>query len=254
MKTLSCWCCLAGGTMEIPAPLTESEVLPRVRANYLRPVLGWRLLLTVSSAQVLVASCLSYFILKEQLQKDTQNPPLSGKCATRWTLVLTEPQITEKKTLILGFSRHKKLLLRDFSLAQATESYVCAQSCRLLPAHQMPQVDHANETQLPWQKSDGQVFTGNCTEYKGTSLEIKKSGVYYIFFQLMFKIDQNNVKFVMDFNGEKIIQYLEKNISSKTVYFGSTYSLRPGAKIFIISNPKKIKTGDSETFIGLFEL
>ncbi|XP_072919697.1 CD40 ligand-like isoform X2 [Hemitrygon akajei] len=207
MKTLSCWCCLAGGTMEIPAPLTESEVLPRVRANYLRPVLGWRLLLTVSSAQVLVASCLSYFILKEQLQKDTQNPPLSGKCATRWTL-----------------------------------------------AHQMPQVDHANETQLPWQKSDGQVFTGNCTEYKGTSLEIKKSGVYYIFFQLMFKIDQNNVKFVMDFNGEKIIQYLEKNISSKTVYFGSTYSLRPGAKIFIISNPKKIKTGDSETFIGLFEL
>ncbi|XP_078264185.1 uncharacterized protein LOC144598161 [Rhinoraja longicauda] len=205
---------------EMALPLNNDRLPATGRANYLKAsLLACSLLLIVTSVQVVMASYVSYHLLKGQLQcaadgetaKSLDNPPSqdANKCITRWTCARLTDQDAEDEEVVLS-----------------------------------------------WETSVGQVFTGDCAAYKDKSLEIKKAGFYFIYFQVMFDESGSHVKFVMDFNGVEMVQNSQQvaEKGSKTVFFGSTYRLSEGTKIFIKSNPKHILLRGSETFIGLFEL
>ncbi|XP_067845859.1 tumor necrosis factor ligand superfamily member 6-like [Heptranchias perlo] len=201
--------------MEVTGPLNEEEVPLRARGKCPRVLFYWSLVIMLTSGQVLAASCLTFYFLNKQLQNVTER------------LVIVQPSVEKCITHWTGSTK----------------------------SHQGPGEE---EKTLAWETVSGQVFTGDCTEYKenATSLEIKRAGNYFVYVQVMFKGHSNNVKFIMDFDGIPKIQNSRNSTGqdSKTVYFGSTYKLRPGTKIFVRSNPKYVQFGESKTFFGLFEL
>lgn len=210
----------SGGTAGMATPLTQDRLPRRVRAKYLKPsLLGCILVLIVTSVQVAAASYVSYYVLKGQLQLGADGQ----------TSKMLAPRPTQDVNKCI--TRWTSALLKD-------------------------QETRGEEVVLAWETKVGLAFTGDCTAYNEKSLEIKKPGVYFIYFQVMFHESGSNVTFVMDFNGVKIVQNSQQVLErgSKAVFFGSAYKLNEGTKIFVKSNPKHILLRESETFIGLFEL
>ncbi|XP_032885041.1 tumor necrosis factor ligand superfamily member 15-like [Amblyraja radiata] len=207
------------GTAGMDTPLNQDRLRRRVRANYLKPsLLGCILVMIVTSVQVAAASYVSYYVLKGQLQRGAD-----GQTAK---VLATRPTQDVNKCI----TRWTSALLKD-------------------------QETRGEEAVLAWETKVGLAFTGDCTAYNEKSLEIKKPGIYFIYFQVMFHESGSNVTFVMDFNGVKIVQNSQQVLEKgKAVFFGSAYKLNEGTKIFVKSNPKHILLRDSETFIGLFEL
>ncbi|XP_048395884.1 uncharacterized protein LOC125456628 [Stegostoma tigrinum] len=206
--------------MDVTVPLSETGVPLKARGKCQRAMFHWSLVIMIIMVQVLAASCVSFYLLRTQLQKPTEHlkktcgtepAAKKQKCATHWTVASPDNNETDE--------------------------------------------DQA----LAWQNRTGQVFTGDCTVYNTTdkSLEIKSDGYYFIYVQVMLKANWHSVKFILNMDGKNEIERNARTSSelrSNTVIFGSTYRLRRGTKVLVKSNPKYVLVQETDTFLGLFQL
>ncbi|GCB64242.1 hypothetical protein scyTo_0013306 [Scyliorhinus torazame] len=77
-------------TMEVTAPLGELEAPSRNRQKCPRALFYWSLIIMVTMAQVLAASCLSFYFLRKQQQPDAT--PNTEKCITHWAAASKQRQ------------------------------------------------------------------------------------------------------------------------------------------------------------------
>ncbi|XP_067893909.1 CD40 ligand-like isoform X1 [Heterodontus francisci] len=201
--------------MEVIVPFGEAETPRTARGKCSRILSYWSLVIMIISLQVFAASCLSFYFLGKQLQNATE---------------------------------HLEKEFRKELMTKCITHWTVSPKSRQGPGE--------GEKTLAWETTSGQIINGNCTAYNESeqSMEIKNAGFYFIYVQVKFKSHSQTVKFIMDFGGKEKVQNSRRPAVRGAVYFGSTYKLPPGTKIFVKANPQTILFHETETFFGLFEL